>query len=70
MSCVRTTDALVVSVPHHDQERSSLDPLLSIDAGAGRAVLSDALILRQVQAERQVEGLRTSEYTQPSNAPY
>jgi len=49
MSCVRTTKALVVSSPNHEQGRSSLAPL-SIDAGAGRPVLSEA----------RVEGLRTS----------
>jgi hypothetical protein len=40
-------------------ERSSFDPL-SNDAGAGRPVLSETLILRHAQDERQVEGVTTS----------
>src|SRR5713101_4194672 len=43
--------SLVVSLSNHEPDRSSFD----------RPVLSEALILRQAQDERRVEGLRASE---------
>src|SRR5947207_931674 len=54
----KLVEPLVVSLSNHEPDRSSFD----------RPVLSERLILRQAQDERQVEGLRTSECVEPSEA--